>query len=153
MNSNAAIAVYVKSMKDGESLYARNVYQPMTPASTMKVLTAEAALIYLKPQYRFATQLFTDAKTVRNGVLEGNLFVVLGGDPTLTFNDMLDLMSNLRAQDITSVQGNVYIDNTAYDQNFYGPGWEWKDKSYCYAAPISASIINHNCLPFRLVSC
>lgn len=151
MNSNAAIAVYVKSMKDGESLYARNVYQPMTPASTMKVLTAEAALIYLKPQYRFATQLFTDAKTVRNGVLEGNLFVVLGGDPTLTFNDMLDLMSNLRAQDITSVQGNVYIDNTAYDQNFYGPGWEWKDKNYCYAAPISASIINHNCLPFRLV--
>jgi D-alanyl-D-alanine carboxypeptidase/D-alanyl-D-alanine-endopeptidase (penicillin-binding protein 4) len=26
----------------------------------------------------------------------------------------------------------------------------WDDKNYCYAAPISASIINHNCLPFKI---
>lgn len=149
-SSSADIGVFVKSMKYGDPLYTRNIYQPLTPASTMKVMTAEAALIYLKPEYRFATQLLTDAKTIKKGVLQGNLYVVLSGDPTLTYNDLVDLMLNLRTQQIEAIAGNVYIDSTAYDQSFYGPDWEWKDKSYCYAAPISASIINHNCLPFKV---
>jgi len=150
LNSSAAIAVYVKSMKYGDTLYTRNINQSLVPASTLKVLTAEAALIFLKPEYRFATHLLTDAKKIKNGVLQGNLYVVLNGDPTLTYSDLLELMDNLKSQQIQAVAGNVYIDNTAYDQSFYGPGWEWKDKSYCYAAPISASIINHNCLPFKV---
>lgn len=146
----STIAVYVKSMKSGDTLYSRNISQPLVPASTMKVLTAEAALLFLKSDYRFPTHLLTDAKSVKNGVLQGNLYIVLNGDPTLTFNDVLELMNNLQTQQIQAVSGNVYIDNTAYDQRFYGPGWVYKDKSYCYGAPISASIINHNCLPFKI---
>jgi D-alanyl-D-alanine carboxypeptidase/D-alanyl-D-alanine-endopeptidase (penicillin-binding protein 4) len=60
-------------------------------------------------------------------------------------------MENLKTQQIQGITGDVYLDTTAYDQNFYGPGWEWKDKSYCYGAPISASIINRYCLPFKIV--
>src|SRR5262249_49846280 len=142
---NATIGVFVKSMRNAQSMYSHNSYQPLVPASTMKVLTAEAALLFLKPEYRFTTQLLTDAKSVKDGVLQGNLYIVLSGDPSLTYNDLLDLLLNLKTQQITGIAGNVYIDNTAYDQRFYGPNWEWKDKSYCYAAPISASIINHNC--------
>lgn len=149
-NSSADIAVYVKSMKYGDSLYAHHIYQPLIPASTLKILTAEAALIYLGPQYRFSTQLLTDAKAVKNGVLQGNLYVVLSGDPTLTYYDLVDLLRALQSEQIQAIGGNVYIDNTAYDQSFYGPGWIWEDKSYCYAAPISASIINHNCLSYKI---
>ncbi len=149
-NYNAYIAVYVKSMKYGDSLYARNIYRPLTPASTLKILTAEAALLFLGPNYHFSTQLFTDAKGVKNGVLQGNLYVVLSGDPSLTYYDLADLIYSLKNQQIHAISGNVYIDNTAYDQRFYGPGWEWQDKKYCYAAPISASIINHNCLSFKV---
>jgi len=149
---NADFGVYVRSMQYGDQLYARNIHTLFTPASTLKVLTAEAALLFLKPEYRFATQLLTDASTVKNGVLQGNLYIVLSGDPSLTYNDLVELMINLRSQQIQGIAGNVYIDNTAYDQSFYGPGWVWKDKNYCYAAPISASIINHNCLPFKVTS-
>lgn len=148
--SGADVAVYVKSMHYGDALYSRNVTLPMTPASTMKVLTAEAALIFLGPDYRFSTQLLTDAKEVKNGVLQGNLYVVLSGDPTLTYYDLADLLEALKNQQIQAISGNVYIDNTAYDQRFYGPGWNGKDKNYCYGAPISASIINHNCLSFSV---
>lgn len=149
-NNDADVAVYVKSMQGGEVLFTRNINQPMTPASTLKVLTAEAALIFLGPEYKFSTQLLTDAKEIKNGVLQGNLYVVLSGDPSLTFYDIADLLITLKSQQITGVSGNVYIDNTAYDQSFYGPGWIWKDKNYCYGAPISASIINHNCLSFAV---
>lgn len=144
------IALYVKSLKSGETLYVRNIYRPMTPASIMKLLTAEAALLYLGPNYRFSTQLLTNAEGIDNGVLQGNLYIVLSGDPSLTYSDLVELMVNLQSQGITAISGNVYIDNTAYDQRFYGPGWGGKDKNYCYGAPISASIINHNCLPLSV---
>ena len=146
--AKADIGVYIKSMKYGDSLYSYSVSQLLTPASILKIYTAEAALLYLGPEYRFATQLLTDAKTVSNGVLQGNLYVVLSGDPSLTYDDLDDLLQTLQVQQIQAIAGNVYIDNTAYDQSFYGPGWERKDREYCYGAPISASIINHNCLTF-----
>lgn len=150
--NSAEIGVYVKSMNTPGSLYSYNVNQPLTPASTMKILTAETALIFLGSNYRFSTQLLTDAKSVKNGVLQGNLYVVFSGDPTLTYYDLADLLNSLRSQQITAIEGNVYIDNTAYDQSFYGPGWLTKDKKSAYGAPISASIINHNCLPVNVAA-
>lgn len=149
-DSSAAIAVYVKSMKYGDELYARNIHNPLIPASTLKIFTAEAALLYLGSNYRFSTDILTDAPNINNGVLQGNLYVVLSGDPTLTYSDLSELMQIVHDQGIESISGNVYIDNSAYDQNFYGPGWEWEDKNYCYAAPISASIVNHNCYAFTV---
>jgi len=146
----ADVAVYVKSMKDEQTLYTRNVDAPLTPASTMKILTAESALLYLGPDYRFSTEVLTDAKTIKNGILQGNLYIVLNGDPSLTYYDLEDLMLSLRSQQISAIQGNVYIDNTAYDQSVYGPGWLENDTKYCFAAPISASIINHNCISFQI---
>jgi D-alanyl-D-alanine carboxypeptidase/D-alanyl-D-alanine-endopeptidase (penicillin-binding protein 4) len=148
--TSAQVAVYVKSMKYGDELYKRNANRPLIPASTMKILTAEAALIFLGQDFRFATRLYTDSPTVDNGILQGNLYVVLSGDPTLTFFDLADMMQVLQAQQVYGVKGNVYIDSTAYDQSFYGPGWQYEDKSYCYAAPISAGIINHNCFAFKV---
>lgn len=148
---HADIGVYVKSMKHGDALYARNINQPLMPASTLKVLTAEAALIFLGSEYRFSTQLLTDAKVIRNGILQGNLYVVLGGDPSLTYNHLVELLLSLKNEQIQAISGNVYIDNTAYDQHFYGPDWKWEDRNYCYAAPISASIINRNCLSFKVM--
>lgn len=146
------IGVYVKSMKDGDTLYAKNINKAMVPASTLKIFTAEASLIFLGPDYRFSTQLLTDAKEIKNGVLKGNLYIILSGDPTLTYYDLIDLFQSLKSKQIHSIQGNVYIDQSAYDKRFYGPGWDAEDKAYCYAAPISASIINKNCLLLKVNS-
>lgn len=144
--SNTTIGIQVKSMKHGDMLYTRNAESLFTPASTLKILTAEAALIFLGPDFKFATQVLTNAKSVTNGVIDGDVYLVHSGDPSLTYYDLTDLMVALKAQQIQSINGNVYIDNTAYDQDNRGPGWIEKDMQYCYAAPINASIINHNCI-------
>src|SRR3990167_6295320 len=145
-DNNAAIGIQIKSMKHGDMLYTRNSQQLFTPASILKILTAEAALSFLGPDYRFLTKVLTDAKIVNNGVINGNVYLIHSGDPSLTYYDMTDLMVALKAQQIQAINGNIYIDNTAYDQDNLGPGWLEKDKGYCYAAPINASIINHNCI-------
>ncbi len=143
---NTVIGIQVKSMKHGDMLYNRNSQQLFTPASTLKIFTAEAALLFLGPNYRFLTRLVTSAKSMSNGMINGDVYLVHSGDPSLTYTDLTDLMVSLKSQQIQGVNGNVYVDNTAYDQDNTGPGWADKDAQYCYAAPINASIINHNCI-------
>lgn len=147
----ADIGVYVKSMKYGDTLYGQNIHRSFIPASILKILTAETALLYLGSNYRFSTQFVTDAKSIHNGVLVGNLYLVHSGDPSLTYDDLLNLMGSLKSQQIEAITGNVYIDDSAFDQSYGAPGWMAKDTRYCYAAPISAGIVNHNCLPFRIM--
>lgn len=150
MDGKAVVGVDIKSMKYGDTLFTKNEQNLFTPASIMKVMTAEAALIYLGSEYKFPTTLLTDASGTSNGYINGNIYLVHSGDPTLTYNDLTDLMVTLRSQQIQGITGNVFIDNTAYDQSNYGPGWEWDDKRSCFAAPINASIINHNCLSLQI---
>jgi D-alanyl-D-alanine carboxypeptidase/D-alanyl-D-alanine-endopeptidase (penicillin-binding protein 4) len=143
------VGISIKSMKYGDSLYARNDKSLFVPASTLKVLTAEAALLFLGSDFRFSTRFVSDSANISGGTLYGNLYLVNSGDPSLTFDDLSDLIAELKARQINQIAGNVYIDNTAYDQVTTGPGWLWNDRRFCYAAPISASIINHNCTSYR----
>lgn len=147
---HADIGVQIKSMKSGDVLYSHNEQRLYTPASTAKLFTAAAAYIYLGPDYKFSTSVVTDAESTSNGVIDGDVYLVHSGDPSLTYYDITDLMVTLKSMQIHTINGNVYVDNTAYDQDNFGPGWEWSDTKYCYAAPINASIINHNCLSFSI---
>lgn len=150
LESNATIGIEVKSMKYGDLLYIHHASDSLAPASISKILTAEAGLLYLGPEFRFTTTLMTDRATIEHGVLLGNLYLIHSGDPTLTYTDLVNLVSTLKSRGIDRIAGNVYIDNSAYDHDLFGPGWIWNDTRYCYAAPISASIINHNCLSFKI---
>lgn len=148
--NSADVGIQIKSMHSGDLLYSRNAHDLFTPASIMKILTAEAALLYLGPNYTFQTRLLTDATRISHGIINGNVYLVHSGDPSLTYTDFIDLLVALKSQNIQRINGNVYIDITAYDQSNIGPGWGPHDKQYCYAAPINASIINHNCLSFKI---
>lgn len=150
IDPDAVIGIKVKSMRDRDVLYTLNESQPFIPASIMKVLTAEAAFLFLGPNYKFSTSMLTSSESATNGVINGDVYLVHSGDPSLTYNDITDLVLALKSQQIQKIKGNVYIDNFAFDQANYGPGWVWNDTQFCFSAPINASIINHNCLPFKI---
>ncbi|MCC2667227.1 MAG: dacB [Gammaproteobacteria bacterium] len=150
-DAGADVGIQIKSMRSGEVLFSKNAQDLLIPASVMKILTAEAALLYLGPNYTFPTRLSTDASRIKGGVINGNVYLIHSGDPSLTYTDLTDLLITLKSRHIKEIKGNVYIDTTAYDQANFGPGWIWHDKQYCYAAPINASIINHNCLSFKIL--
>src|ERR1700730_970508 len=57
IDPRATIGIYIKSMKGGDTLYTKNEQTLLKPASTAKILTAEAALLYLGPEYKFQTKL------------------------------------------------------------------------------------------------
>jgi D-alanyl-D-alanine carboxypeptidase/D-alanyl-D-alanine-endopeptidase (penicillin-binding protein 4) len=80
----------------GEMLEVFNALYPMPPASVAKAVTTAYGLDRLGPGYRFRTTLVTDG-AVTDGRLDGDLWLVGGGDPVLD-TDVLDDMARALAE-------------------------------------------------------
>lgn len=138
------MGVYVQSMQTGRVYFSHNANQLFAPASVQKLFTVTAALVKLTPNYRFSTRLLTDGKINNNGILQGDLIIQFNGDPSLTKRNLADLMKQLQTLGVQHIAGNVMIDDTAFAHIPYPPGWQWKDLSYDFAAPLNTVIINRN---------
>jgi D-alanyl-D-alanine carboxypeptidase/D-alanyl-D-alanine-endopeptidase (penicillin-binding protein 4) len=110
----------------------------------MKLFSEAAALMALGPDYRFKNQLSTNAVQLEGGVLKGNLYLHLSGDPSFSREDLKYLLSSLRDWNITTIQGNVYIDSSLAAVNTYPPGWLTADLAYSYGAPIAPLMLDSN---------
>ena len=79
--NGAGVGVIVKDM-DGNTLAAVNADQRFVPASNTKLITTGTALHSLGPDYRFKTAIGYTG-TISNGSLDGDIYIIGGGDPTL----------------------------------------------------------------------
>ncbi|CAK8743866.1 D-alanyl-D-alanine carboxypeptidase DacB [Sodalis praecaptivus] len=121
------------------------------PASTMKLLTALAALLQLGPDYRFTTTLEAASAPV-GGVLRGNLTARFGGDPTFTRQRLRNMVAELRKQGIKQITGDLIIDTSVFASHDKAPGWPWNDLTQCFSAPPGAAIVDRNCFSVSLYS-
>jgi serine-type D-Ala-D-Ala carboxypeptidase/endopeptidase (penicillin-binding protein 4) len=143
--------VSIQSLSTGKILYQYNANRGFVPASTLKLFTGIAALDYLGPHFQFKTRFLTNpGALVRKGVLIGNLYIKFSGDPYLTLDDLKDMLETLREQHINRVQGNIVIDDTVIDRSTWPPGRVIDDRIFCYAAPVTATIINRNCFSLSI---
>ena len=67
----------------GREVVAHDADVPVLPASTLKVVTAAAALVTFGPQARFTTRIESTAPIDGDGVIRGDLHLVGTGDPVL----------------------------------------------------------------------
>lgn len=134
---SAHIGVSLVQASSGRVLAAREADGEFAPASNFKLLDAASALAYLGPRYRFRTQLFARG-AVDQGVLDGDLVFVGGGDPVLTRNDLRDAAAAVAAHGIQTITGSVVVDESFFDRQRYGGGWAWDDFPYYYQPPVQA---------------
>ena len=107
------VGIYIAEPGTERPLVEVAADQSFNPASTMKLVTTIAALELLGPEFRWYTTVLMTGRIVK-GVLEGNLIVRGGNDPTLTWARLDDLVKRLRKRGITTIQGNIVIDRTLY---------------------------------------
>ncbi|MDH1261596.1 D-alanyl-D-alanine carboxypeptidase/D-alanyl-D-alanine-endopeptidase [Pseudomonas sp. GD03944] len=98
----------------GASTYF-NADVSVNPASTMKLVTTYAALELLGPTYQWKTEFYTDGQ-LKDGVLNGSLYLKGGGDPKLNMEKLWLLMRDLRANGVRQVTGDLVLDRGHFIQ-------------------------------------
>ncbi len=93
--SERGLSVYVHEIGQAEPLLAVNADVPRNPASTMKLLTTLATLEELGPAWTWKTEAYATAP-VRDGVLEGDLYIKGYGDPYLVIEHFWRFLRALR---------------------------------------------------------
>lgn len=122
----AAVAVY--DITANMPVYTYNERTRMRPASTEKLVTAIAALDLLGPDYQFGTRVLTTG-SIRNGVLNGDLWIVGTMDPLFSVADMRTLCKAIHNAGVQRVEGSVFVDLGLKEDDKYGWGWCWDDKN------------------------
>lgn len=122
----AQIGMLVWDLTADQPMFNYQAQQLLRPASTMKVLTAVAALDQLGVDYTFSTSLYYRG-TVGNRTLQGDLYVVGGMDPMFDADDMEAFVANVRRLGIDTIRGRIVSDLSVKDTLRYGEGWCWDD--------------------------
>ncbi|MGL9722465.1 serine-type D-Ala-D-Ala carboxypeptidase [Sodalis sp. (in: enterobacteria)] len=147
----ANLALVVQKVGAPQRAIDYHSQQMALPASTMKLLTALAALLQLGPDYRFTTTLEAASAPV-GGVLRGNLTARFGGDPAFTEQRLRNMVAELRKQGIKQITGDLIIDTSVFASHDKAPGWPWNDLTQCFSAPPGAAIVDRNCFSVSLYS-
>ena len=140
--AGARASVEVVSLDDGAVIYSRSADDQLNPASNTKLVTAAAALLRLGPEFRFTTDFLADRAPDQRGQVQ-TLYVKGRGDPTLNTERLFGLAADLWHRGIRQV-GEIVLDDTYFDAEKWGPGWEQETSDKAYAAPVGALSLNHN---------
>jgi serine-type D-Ala-D-Ala carboxypeptidase/endopeptidase (penicillin-binding protein 4) len=142
---------------DGQRVVDVGAGRTVIPASNLKLLTTAVALEVLGPDYQFTT---TAAGNLVGDTVEGDLFLVGGGDPLLATNgyesafvdkqlpatQLADLAAALFDAGVRRITGNVVADESRYDNERFGIGWTDEvtgaGPGLPEAGPLSALMLN-----------
>lgn len=131
---------------------------PRIPASTLKVLTAAAALDAMGPDFRYETRVVAGSRP-ENGTVN-RLWLVGSGDPVITTPEAAEriqadpetsgdatsslaaLADDIVAAGITTVTEGITGDDTRYDRTRYLGEWPASYRSDREIGPISALTVN-----------
>lgn len=127
----SAASLYVES--PGRPALAYQAEMPRVPASTLKLLTAYAALETWGRAHRFHTDVATDR--------DGWIWVKGGGDPWLVSEELDRLVEGLRQRGLSRVTG-IGVDDSLFDPALEIAGRS--DSRNPYDAPLTALAANFN---------
>ncbi len=113
--SAKGLSIYVREIGSPLPLVAYAADTPRNPASTMKLLTTLVALERLGPAYTWKTEAYAGA-TVRDGRLDGDLYLKGYGDPYLVIEHFWRFLRALRNSGLESIQGDLVL-----DQDYFSP--------------------------------
>lgn len=152
LNDRSCVSISV----DGVPVGAQNGSLSVIPASNQKLIVAAVALDVLGPDFTYVTNVAAAADPI-DGVIDGDLALVGGGDPLLTsawyptsnlerrpvFNgtDFDALADRVQAAGVTSINGSVLGDGSRYDDEFFAPGWG-NGVAGLEAGPYDALLVN-----------
>lgn len=122
--SNIGVMVY--DLTADSTIFRYDERKTLRPASTMKIITAIAAIDKLGGSYQFRTSLRYTGNVCDN-VLNGDIYCVGGFDPRFNADDMTAFVEGIRSLGIDTIRGSLVADKMMKDGDRLGWGWCWDD--------------------------
>ncbi|HEY9179409.1 MAG TPA: D-alanyl-D-alanine carboxypeptidase/D-alanyl-D-alanine-endopeptidase [Candidatus Baltobacteraceae bacterium] len=135
--------------QDGSVLYDDGAARALTPASTQKLIVADAALADLGPHFRFDT-LLAASKPPNDGVIDGDLWLAGSGDPSLRTSDLRAGVAALSKLGVRAIHGAVAVDGSAIAGEEVNPLWNADDANEDFMAATSGVSIDEDTVEFHV---
>ena len=151
---NASISFYALDLDSGKVIGGLASSRSLVPASTMKIITTATALELLGPSKRFSTRIKYSGEIDSNCVLNGNVYIIGGGDPCLGskrfskhYGNFITKWANeIVKLGIDSINGRIISDASIFDEQMIPSTWIWADLGNYYGAgPCGLSIYENKC--------
>lgn len=151
-------SIQVMEMASGRVVAQRNADQPVIPASNMKLFTTAAAYDLLGPSFEFKTVLSIRGSVDSTGVLNGDVKITGGGDPSIggRFHDgqstavIRNFAEDLKRAGIRTITGDVILEHGYFDTEYVHPTWPEDQLVNWYEAPVAALSIQEGCVMVRV---
>lgn len=133
-----SVAVKIIDLKNGSIIIDHNSNSPLVPASIMKSVTTAALLGNAGPDWKYHTRIYIDGPNDL-GYIRGNLIIEGACDPTVNSEkqpfspDLIEEICNsLTSRLITRIEGNIIIDQTAFEGESRPASWTPADRKKYY---------------------
>jgi len=151
--TKSKVGIRAISLSQNKLICSRSSEALLSPASNLKLFTTGAALCLLGKDFNYETTLYRNG-ALADGVLTGDLIVTSNGNPnvsgrfydgntTAIFENWGDILLRLGVKEIN---GNIIIDDTAFDRDYLVNTWPSNQLACWYCAPVSAVSFNDNCI-------
>ena len=148
--SARGLSLYVHEIGQPEPLLAIAADASRYPASTIKVLTTLVALEELSPAWHWKTEAYVTAP-VRDGRLDGDLYIKGYGDPYLVIEHFWRFLRTLRAEGIETIKGDLVLDQ-GYFAREPGDAGEFDNQPLrAYNVLPNALLVNFQAVNFRFM--
>ena len=113
----------------------------VNPASLMKLVTTTVALDQLGPAFTWSTPVYVDG-VIRDGVLQGNVYLRGQGDPRLGVERLWLLLRRVQGLGIQRIEGDIVLDRSAFEVPARDPGGFDGEPLRPYNASPDALLVN-----------
>ena len=144
---------------DGTVLAEYNAGTRMVPASNLKLVTTGTALHAFGPVHRFRTSLAYTGTIRPDGTLEGDLYIVGGGDPTIGAQDSIAFKPDalfwkwktlLKKAGIQRIHGRIVGDGTLWEGHLEHQSWAYDDLGTYYGPGCNALCFYENAIDLEV---
>ena len=139
--AGASSGAYVVDLDTGRQIYARRADVRRMPASVEKLYTTATAMLLYGTDGHLTTSVLATALPDEEGVVDGDLVLKGGGDPTFGTAQVNPLAEKLVRGGLTRVLGRVVGDESAFDPFRGVPSSHYLLTSD--VGPLSALSFNH----------
>ena len=113
--AGGAAGALAVDLDSGRTIYSLRAGTQRMPASVQKLYTSVTALRRMGPSGRLSTDVLAEAAPDAAGVVDGDLYLRGGGDPTFDALDAGRLAQQVADAGIVEVTGRVRGDESAFD--------------------------------------